>query len=234
MLRALLFDFNGVLLDDEPLHGRLLQAVLAEEGVQLSEGELVRFLGKEDASAVQAALEQAGEAAPAPRVARLVARKGHYYRRRVRDDGPPFFAGAVELAREAAAAGLLLGIVSGAQRDEIEGALDRAGIRSLFKVIVAAGDVSRGKPDPDGYRLALERLNTQPPLPERLLHPHEVLAVEDSIAGLDAARAAGIVTLAVGHSLPLERLAEADAVAPGLAGLNLRCLQAICAEPTRR
>lgn len=235
MLRALLFDFNGVLVDDEPIHHELIRRVLEEQGIAL---DLPRpeelFLGREDRACFDLALERVGRAADPVELTRLVTRKRQYYREWMRDEGYPFFPGALKLAREAAAAGLMLGIVSGSSREEIEAALKQAGVRELFKVVVAAEDVPRGKPDPRGYLLALERLNSRPPLPDRLLHPHEVLAIEDSVPGLAAAQDAGLVTLAVCHSHPAERLAFADAVRTDLEVLNVPCLQAIYAESSER
>lgn len=234
MLRALLLDFNGVLLDDEPLHLELLRRVLAEEGVPLAADEVRRrFLGRDDRASFAAALGDAGEPPPAHHVERLVARKASYYREAVQAQGHTFFPGALELVREAAAAGLMLGVVSGALLDEVEGTLRQAGVRDLFKAIVSGDDVEAGKPSPEGYRLGMQLLNATPPLPERLLHPHEVLAIEDSPPGIAAAQAAGLVTLGVGHSWPLGELAAADAVADGLAGLSLARLQALYAEASR-
>src|SRR6185295_6070598 len=110
-----------------------------------------------------------------------------YYRERIRRSGYPFFPGALELIRALATDRRMLGVVSGALLEEVEGALRQSSILDLFKVLVTAEDVTEGKPHPEGYLKALEGLNSQPPLPERLLHPHEVLAVEDSPAGLAAA-----------------------------------------------
>ena len=169
-----------------------------------------------------------------PRLMRLIARKAAYYQERIRERGYPLFPGAIELVREAAAAGRMLGIVSGALREEVEGALRQTGLQSLFKVVVTAEDVSDGKPDPEGYLRALEALNSVPPLPERLIHPHEVLAVEDSPAGLAAAAEVGFVTLGVAHTYPASRLREADAVAEGLQGLTLERLERLFAEASRR
>lgn len=234
MLRAILFDFNGVLLDDEPLHLELLCRVLGEEGIALSVAEARRrFLGRDDRACFAAALAGAGQDAAPHRVARLVARKAAYYRSAVQRHGHAFFPGALDLVAAATEAGLMLGVVSGALSDEIEGALRQAGVRERFKAIVSGDDVVEGKPSPEGYRLALQLLNATPPLPERLVHPHEVLAIEDSPPGIAAARAAGLVTLGVAHSWPATDLAEADAVVPGLGGLTLRRLQELYAETSR-
>ncbi len=234
MLRALLFDFNGVLVDDEPLHLTLLLRVLAEEGVELERGAAwLRFLGLGDRESFAQALAEAGQPVPEHRLARLVARKASYYQEAVRREGYAFFPGALELVREALGGGLVLGVVSGALREEIEGALRQAGVRELFKAVVSAEEVEAGKPSPLGYRLALEQLNGVPPLPARLIHPHEVLAVEDAPAGIAAARGAGLVTLAIAHSHEASALDAADAVADRLLGLDLRRLQALYAEASR-
>lgn len=233
MLRAILFDFNGVLVDDEPLHLALLLKVLAEEGLRLDQEEAYeRFLGLDDRACFAAALDAAGRDPHEPYLMRLLARKASYYQERIRCRGFPFFPGALRLVRQAAAASQTLGVVSGALRREVEGALRQESIGHLFKSIVAAEDVGEGKPSPEGYRRALEELNGLPPLPERLFHPHEVLAIEDSLRGIEAASAAGLVTLGVAHSYPQAELA-ADVVVASLADVTLEELQLQLAEASR-
>lgn len=231
VIRAVLFDFNGVLVDDEPIHLEAFQRVLGEEGVSLTAEEYYgKYLGHDDRSCFAAVLSAAGEqpaALTTPRLMRLTARKSSYYQERIRERGYPLFPGAVELVRELAVAGRMLGIVSGALLDEVEGALRQSGLRNVFKVVITAEDVAEGKPDPEGYLRALEALNAMPPLPERLIHPHEVLAVEDSPAGLAAAAEVGLVTLGVAQSHPAARLQEADAVADSLRGMTLAGLEAL-------
>lgn len=235
MLRAILFDFNGVLVDDEPVHLEMFQRVLAEEGISLTAEDYYRdYLGMDDRGCFAGVLQKAGEAATVPRLMRLIARKASYYQERMRERGYPFFPGAAELVSELAAAGRMLGIVSGALREEVEGALRQAGLRDRFKVLVTAEDVTEGKPDPDGYRKALDALNSEPPLPERLLHPHEVLAVEDSPAGLSAAADVGLSTLGVAHTYPAARLRMADAQADSLRGMTVERLDRLLAEAGRR
>ncbi|MEO8196090.1 MAG: HAD family phosphatase [Thermoanaerobaculia bacterium] len=222
MLRALIFDFNGILVDDEPLHFALFRRVLGEEGVELTREDYYgRYLGFDDRDCFAAALAAAGEACPPQRLARLVARKAAYYREAIRRDGYPLFAGAAELVREAAAAGLTLAVVSGALREEVVGGLEQAGIAALFKQLVTADDVQRGKPDPEGYALALAALNVEPPLPARLIHPHECVAIEDSPTGLEAAAACGLRTLGVAQTYPAAALFLAEAVIERLDGFRL-------------
>lgn len=221
VLRAVLFDFNGVLVDDEPLHLELFQRVLEEEGLALSaEDYYAEYLGYDDRGAFTAIFAAAGRPLEAPRTARLIARKASYYRELIGQRGYPFFPGVREAVTAAAERGFRLGVVSGALRDEVVGALAQAGLRDRFEVLVTADDVRESKPDPESYLRALEQLNSQPPLPSRLIHPHEALAIEDSPAGLESAAAAGLATLAVAHTYPAERLVPALEVVASLAELD--------------
>lgn len=232
MLRAVLFDLNGVLVDDEPIHLDLFQRVLAEEGIALSAADYYeRYLGLDDRACFAAAL---GEAATVPRLMRLIARKASYYQERVRREGYPFSAGAAGLVRDLAARGWMLGVVTGAQREEVEGALRQEGLLDRFKVLITAEDVREGKPSPEGYERALEAFNSLPPLPERLLHPHEVLAVEDSPVGLAAAAEAGLPTLGLARAYSRDRLRGADAVVADLRELTPERLERLYAEASRR
>lgn len=235
MLRAILFDFNGVLVDDEPVHLELFQRVLADEGIALAAGDYFsRYLGLDDRACFAAILAAAGEVATVPRLMRLVARKASYYQERVRREGYPFAAGAAGLVRALAGGGWMLGVVSGALREEVEGALRQEGVLDRFKALVTAEDVGEGKPSPEGYERALEALNALPPLPERLLHPHEVLAVEDSPAGLAAATEVGLATLGIAHPYSRDLLRGADAVVAGLHELTPERLERLYSEVSRR
>lgn len=226
MLRAVVFDFNGVLVDDEAVHERLFGRVLGEEGVRLGPDQYRNeLLGRDDRGAFRVALEGAGRKAEASYVARLIARKASYYQEAVRAERLPWFEGAADLVRDCGRAGLVLAVVSGALREEIEGALAASGMRAAFKFVLAAEDVERGKPDPEGYRLALRHLNELEPLPERLIHGHEVVAIEDSPQGLAAAAGAGLSTLGVAHSCEAGALGAADHVVPRLRGLSATRLQ---------
>ena len=229
MLRAVLFDFNGVLVDDEPLHLELLGRVLAEEGLDASQLDLTRHIGRADRDALRDELERAGEEASPDRLSRLIARKAAYYLVRVRVEGFPVISGAGRVVEELAEAGLTLGVVSGALRAEVEGALGQMGVLERFKCLVTSEDVDAGKPNPEGYLRGLTLLNSLPPLPSRLLHPHEVLAVEDSPAGLEAAAAAGFSSLGVAHTFSADELGRADHVIASLDELSMDKLRILFA-----
>lgn len=209
-------------MDDEPIHFEMFRKVLAEEDVDLtSEDYYARYLGFDDRGCFEAVFQAAGQEVGPEDLSRLIARKAAYYQLRIRREGYPFFPGAKELIAAAASADLMLGVVSGALRDEVEGGLEQIGRRESFKVVVTADDVERSKPDPESYARALELLNALPPLPPRLLHPHEVLAIEDSPAGLASAAANGLVTLGVAQTYPLGQLDQADFVVESLAEVSL-------------
>ena len=192
--RAVLFDFNGTLSDDERIMCGIFQALFAEKGKPLTEQEYFgELVGLSDPEVVSAWL---GEDDPA-----LVGEKIARYRERVAD-GSTVTEGAREAVR-VAADGASVAVVSGAARSEIQPVLDAAGIAGLVTTIVAAEDIENGKPDPEGYLLALELLGAE---------AGDAVAFEDSEPGVDAARAAGIHCVAVLGTLPRERLARADAI----------------------
>ena len=221
MLRAVLFDFNGVLVDDEPIHTQTLDRVLLEEGIPWNRALYEeRFVGVPDRGVLEWALNESGHAPEEPYLMRLLARKRAYYQETIDREGYPWFSGAIELIRNLADEGLPMGIVSGAQKNEILRALDRAGVSDSLRTIVGSDDVENGKPDPEGYIQGLTALNTTPPLPERLLHPHEVLAVEDSQVGLQAAQDAGLSTLAVTSSFPADKLRSSDRIVEEIGSLS--------------
>src|SRR5829696_9101990 len=154
MIRAVIFDFNGVLVDDEPVHFALFREVLAGEGIALSERDYhERYLGYDDRGCFEAALVEAGQGADRGRVDALIAKKAGRYAA-VASAGLRFFPGAPECL--AALSGRWpLAICSGALRPEIEFALGRLGRRDRVGAIVSAEDTTRCKPDPQGYLLAL-------------------------------------------------------------------------------
>lgn len=214
-LRAVLFDFNGVLVDDESYHWRAFRDVLAPLGARVTRFLYDRrYLAWDDFAACRLALRDARVASwrrDAAEVRRLVARKRRLFRARLRRDGIGVGAGAARLV-SALARDTALAVVSSAARVEIEAPLRQAGLRRFFQVIVAAEDVRRSKPDPGPYRTALKRLG--------LRGPAGCVAIEDSPGGIAAARGAGLPVLGVATSMPAGVLKRAGAfdVVPSLRG----------------
>jgi HAD superfamily hydrolase (TIGR01509 family) len=221
-LKAVIFDFNGVIVDDEPLHLELFRRVLEEEGLSLTDEDYhEKYLGFDDRGAFIAALTDQGQGARAADetyVEALIARKAHYYLDAI-NQRMLLFPGVVEMARRAAEK-FPLAIASGALRHEIELVLKRGEIRDCFRVIVASEDVRACKPDPEGYLLALAWLNESLNGQSRI-EPEECLVIEDSVAGVEAARRAGMRCLAVTNSYRAGELSVADAIVTSLADIEL-------------
>ena len=207
VLRGLLFEFRGVLLDDSSLHVEAAERVLADLGLAL-EGRSARAAcrGGGDRACFEAALRAAGEAPDPSRIARLAARKASYYRDRVRQTGYPTASGALHLVKSALARGLSLALVTGAPRDEVEQALAQEGLLRSFKVILTADELPHTALSPEDYIRALDGLNSLPPLPDRMIHPHEVVAIGATPEALAAAAAAGLGTVGVARLVPAAEL----------------------------
>ena len=219
MLKAIIFDFDGVLADTEPLHFKMFRQVLQEEEISLTEQDYYqKYVGFDDKGCFGAILAEHGCAARPETIHRLVQRKaalllGHIQTARV------VYPGVPEFVKEAAVR-YRLAIVSGALRHEIELILDGVGLRPSFEHITAAEDVRDGKPAPEGYLHALQALNRRAPL-----LASECLVIEDTVFGIQAAHAAGMRCLALTTNSSAERLGTADAVAPMLKGYDLQTLE---------
>jgi HAD superfamily hydrolase (TIGR01509 family) len=221
MIRAVIFDFNGVLVDDEEVHFELFREVLAEEAVVLSAPQYhERFLGYDDRKCFEAALREAGQEAAPERLDALVARKAARYVR-VAEAGLRFFPAAAECLT-ALAERWPLAINSGALRPEIEFALNRLSCRELVSVIIAAEDTHRCKPHPQGYLQALDALRLLPHPSLAALSAEQCLVVEDSLAGVESAKGAGMRVAGIAHTYTPDELraAGADVVLPGLTSLT--------------
>ena len=209
---ALLLDFNGVIVDDEPLHFASFQGVLADAGIALDErAYYADYMGLNDGAAIREALRRAGRGAEPGLVQDLIARKAERYAALARTD-LKVVPGVSDFVR-AAAGSARIGVVSGALRAEIDGGLERAGLTGLVDTIVSPEDVAVTKPDPAGYSLALRRLAAR--------HGNgawRAVVIEDSLPGLAAARALGAGCLMVSTSYDAGRLGAADAVWTSFAG----------------
>lgn len=189
--RAVIFDFNGTVSDDEPLLFRVFREVLAEHGIELDEETyFAELAGFSDPEIAETVLRGAGRE-PTPELLETILRaKIDGYCEAVRSESP-IGADAADFVR-AVASRVPVAIASGAFREEIELVLDLAGLRDPFgAAIVCIDDVDQGKPDPGGYLLALARLNEDRGLHESIV-ARDVLAIEDSPAGVQAAKAAGL------------------------------------------
>jgi beta-phosphoglucomutase len=219
-LQALIFDFDGVIANTEPLHYAGLCQTLKEIGIELTEGEYYAdYLGYDDRGCILAALAANHRPADAAVVGRLMKRKAEAYLESVRHH-QVIFPGVPEFVREAAHT-YPLAIASGALRHEIEYILDTAGLRPAFLHITSAEDVTRGKPDPQPFLLALKALQQH----DAGLIPSSCLVIEDSLPGVRGARTAGMKVLAVTNTHTVQDLHEAHAITNSLLETDLKELR---------
>ncbi len=211
---ATLLDFDGVLVDSEPVHLAAFNDVLARHGISITEPEYAaRYLSLDDANVFRTVLSRGGRTLREDEVRALVVAKAPKFMERF-EGAFRVFPGAVELIARRAARGPV-GIVSGALESEIEFALGRMGTRGKISFIVSAEKTLASKPDPSSFLLAVAELR-------RLGHGGAAVAVEDSIGGVTAAKRAGLRCVAVSHSYSEGELqrAGADTVVANLAALT--------------
>ena len=205
-IRAVVFDFDGVIVDSEGAHFAALRDTMAAEGWPLSKPEYCeRYLGFSDRDTFEALSVDRSLALSPSAIARLTADKARRFAA-LSENGPVPCPGAVECVR-ALSQRFPLAIASGAVRREIVAALDSLRLTASFTAIVGADDVETHKPDPAPYLEAAGQLNVA---------PASCAAIEDSPWGLESARGAGMFTVGVTHSYPADRL-SADLIVSSLA-----------------
>lgn len=215
-IQALVFDFDGVLADSEMLHLRVYRELLASSGVTITtEQYYERYLGSDDEGVFQQIALDYKLRLGDEEIEMLIAEKARRFEALV-SSGGVMYPNAAACVRRLGAA-WPLGIASGALRGEIELMLRGAGLSGDFRFIVAAGETDHGKPAPDPYTRAAELHGMAPAV---------CVAIEDSHAGLDSARAAGMRTIAISNTYPRETL-KADAVIGSLDEITVAFIRAL-------
>ncbi len=220
-LRAVIFDFNGVIADDEPLHFAAFQQALAEVGLPLSKEDYYgRYQGMDERNCLAALRRSAAADLDPGRLAGILERKALLFQEASARHKPRLFSGVEDFVKQVGER-YRLAIASGGRREQIEWALKDTAIEQDFTVIVSAEDTAVGKPDPAIYRMALKSLNGATPCPRPPLRPDECLVIEDTLAGIRAALAAGMRVIAVTTTYPAQELAAADLVVPDVSRISL-------------
>ena len=225
MLEAVIFDFDGVITDSEILHFRAFNNVLAQHGLELTKKEYyTRYLGLSDIDCFGTLIDEGRLGIEKAQVKGLIQQKTRVFEQLARTDGK-IIEGVRDFLDMLTTARVPIAICSGALRAEIELILEDAGLRRLFDVIVSAEEVTRGKPDPEGFLLALQRLNETVVTP---ITPGQCIVIEDSHWGLKAAHAAGMHTVAVTNTYDAEQLKAAQRVVHRLSDLAMDDLNGLC------
>jgi HAD superfamily hydrolase (TIGR01509 family) len=212
---AIIFDFDGVLVDSEPLHEWAIRESvrgLGWHGSFTRERFYAEIVGRGDENAYRKIAEWNGDAMPEARLGELLRAKWALMGRGIEEGRYTIQAGAVEAMGEAKRLGRIA-VCSGSVRGTVEPLLVRMGVRGSLDALVCGDDVARMKPAPDGYLRAAELMGVK---------PAECLAIEDTPTGVASARAAGMRVVAVCHTMGRERLGEADEVVARIAEVRLR------------
>lgn len=224
MLRAIIFDFDGVITDSEVIHLAAFNRLLSKYGIEISENEYYKdYLGLTDADVIRTLAEKKlfGDN---PDIDSLVRQKNRIFDDMVKNDSRilPDVEKFLQMLRQNK---IPMAICSGALMAEIKLILEKAGLRSFFEAIVSAEQVKKGKPHPEGFLLALKKLNEK----YRSILPNQCIVIEDSHWGLEAAAAAGMHTIAVTNSYSAEQLKMSEKIVNRLGELSMDDLQKLCA-----
>lgn len=201
MLKAVIFDFNGVIINDEAIHRRLVDDLLLQENLRpMTLGEYQQFaLGRSDRAALRDLWVHRGRSISEDYLTKLIQRKALAYRQTLQQIDPlPFYPGLQAFLEQLSLRPWERGLVTGAIASEVHYVLERGRLLPYFPIQVTGEDVAQSKPQPEVYLLALAQLQQHQPD----LLPRECLAIEDSLAGLEAAKRAGMQVLGLAHTYP--------------------------------
>lgn len=230
-LKAILFDFNGVIINDESIHQQLVTEILQEENIRTNEEEYRETcLGRSDHSCLRDILALHGRFVQENYLTKLIEAKNRAYRERLAElETLPIYPGVEAFLEKIREQGLLMGVVTGALRSEVELVLDRAQITPYFNTIVTGDEVQGSKPEPQGYFLAVERLYRQNTYLQ--IRPGDCLAIEDSYPGIEAAKRAGMQVVGVANTYPFHMIQRrADWSIDYLSDLELERVEQVFAQ----
>ena len=217
MIKAILFDFNGVIIDDEPIQMKAYQEVLKEEGIDLTEEGYLACLGMNDEVFLTTIYQRAGKEISAERLPKLTEAKTDKWKEFI-DKQIPLFDGIEDFIKRMETE-FVLGLVSMARRPEIDHVLEKTGLRASFSAIISAEDVSTVKPEPDCYKKGFQMVDQARSVVGKVpLLRRQCVVIEDSPPGIIAGKRAGLKTLGVTSTVAAKALREvgADAVTDSL------------------
>ena len=225
MLKAVIFDFDGVITDSEVLHLRSFNRVLGRYNIEISSKDYYQtYLGLSDVDCYRALIKNGVLRINERQIPELVKQKNHIFEELARTEGRTI-EGVHGFLKMLSQNKIPMAICSGALSAEIEMLLEEANMRHFFSVIVSAEQVKKGKPDPEGFLLTLQRLNkgrTEP------IEASQCIVIEDSHWGLAAAATAGMHTIAVTNTYEAEYLSRAEKIVSRLDELKIADLQQLC------
>jgi beta-phosphoglucomutase len=217
MLSAVIFDFDGIIVDSEPMHFRAFNEVLNPLDIEITwEDYCEIYIGFDDRDAFKTAFKQNTKKASAHDLKHLIEQKAEVFQKYIKNGEAQPLPGAVELIKSIPVR-LPVALCSGALREDIDPIIKNLGIADAFTVIVTAEDTPKSKPDPAPYKLTIEKLGIE--------DPATASAIEDTPAGIISAKGAGLKVLAVTNSYDRNYLLEADAVTDTLENVSRPTLE---------
>jgi beta-phosphoglucomutase len=217
MLNALIFDFDGIIVDSEPMHYKAFQAILQPLAIEFSWEEYCKtYIGFDDRDAFRAAFKENGKRVCTRDVNEMIRVKAAVFQQLIHDGEATPLPGAVELIKSIPSR-LPVALCSGALREDILPILANLGLNHAFTAIVTAEDTKKSKPDPAPYQLAMKKLDVK--------DSATVIAIEDTPVGIISAKGAGLKVLAVTNSYDREFLMEADAITDSLEDISRLSLE---------
>ena len=225
MFRAVLFDFDGVITDSEILHLRAFNSVLSSHGLEITKKDYyTAYLGLTDLDCFKTLIAEGRLNLDVSGIDDLISQKSVIFEELVETEGS-IIEGVRDFLAMLKHNSIIMAICSGALMAEIEVILGQARLRSFFEVVVSAEQVRRGKPDPEGFLLTLQKLNRQR---QDAIEANECIVIEDSHWGLEAANEAGLHTVGVTNSYDAEQLTMAEKIVSHLGELNIENLRQLC------
>lgn len=205
-LKTVLFDFNGVIVNDESIHQALIEEILLGENLRTSAQEYREVcLGRNNRTCLSEILSCRGRVVSEDYLNQLLANKAVAFKQQLEQlEKLPIYPGLADLISQLQATGLVMGVVSGALREEVELILNHAELAQFFSAIVAGDELPASKPAPEGYLLAVERLNQK--YPDLQLQPSNCLVIEDTLTGIEAAKRAEMQVVGVANTYPFHML----------------------------
>jgi len=225
MLRAVIFDFDGVITDSEILHLRAFNRVLAQYGIAITIKDYYKeYLGLTDVDCLMLVADRNQIGLDDEGIKNLVKQKNQIFAEMAKTEGQ-IIEGVRDFVAMLKDHNVPMAICSGALRAEIELILEQARLRHFFTMIVSAEEVKKGKPHPEGFLLTLQKLNSNVTDP---ILPNQCIVIEDSHWGLKAAKQAGMHTIAVTNSYDADQLSMAEKIVTRLNELSIEDLQQLC------
>jgi len=225
MLRAIIFDMDGVICDSEPSHMKALQQVLLESGVAITDQEYYdKYIAFDDRGSIKAALVNHGQTEPTDlQLKKLVSRKATVFEQYMKD-GLVIFPGVEPFIRRIGNR-YSLALATGARRLEVEFVLKKAKLRDAFATIVSADDVKEGKPGPEAFVAALKGLNDMRLNGTPEIKPSEIVVIEDSPSCIRTVKGLGMKAVGMAGSFETAALSHADLVIDSFVGLSTEPLE---------